>query len=396
MSRYARRLPTRMVRVLESVGGIIAADLRAPVDLPHFDNSAMDGFVFSSKDVRGASLMNPALLKIVGSVRAGSSDASRLTHGKTYRIMTGAPIPRGADTILEKERAVMQDGFLRITQPVSGGRNIRYRGEEIAKNSKVNLCGVVITAGVIGFLSSLGIRKVRVFSKPRVSIVATGDELVSIARKLRFGQIYDSNTSMLLAALKTLMITPVIVKRVADRKRDLKVALMKALQKSDLVILTGGVSVGDYDHVKQVFQELRIRKIFWKVLQKPGKPVFFGKKGATLVFGLPGNPASVHTCFYQYVYPAIKLQMGHTNPFLKREKIVLEHDLRPDREKTMFLKARINESKGKRCCEVLGQQGSHMLSSFCRSHGFIVVPPGKKILKRGQKILFHYFPEHAN
>src|SRR3989338_3308020 len=158
---------------------------------------------------------------------------------------------------------------------------------------------------------------------------------------------------MLLAALKSLTITPKLVKRIADRKRTLKAALSKSIQQSDIVILTGGVSVGDYDHVKELFRELGVKSIFWKVRQKPGKPIFFGKKGSVLVFGLPGNPAAVHACFYQYVYPAIRLLMCHENVFMLKESIVLKHEIRPDYEKTLFLKARIDRSQKIARCEAL-------------------------------------------
>ena len=393
--QHARALPAWKKAVQESIGCVIASDLRSPISLPCFDNSAMDGFALRAAETESVSVKNPARLEICGSIRAGLSGRRVLKYGKVFKIMTGAPMPAGADAVLEKEKAFIRNGFLVIAEPVQKDRHVRYHGEEISKGSCINLRDAEVTPGVVGFLSSLGVGQVFVHEKPRVSLIATGDELISCGKKLGHGQIYDSNTPMLLTALKSLTITPELVKRIADRKRTLKAALSKSVQQSDIVILTGGVSVGDYDHVKELFSELGVKSIFWKVRQKPGKPVFFGKKGRVLVFGLPGNPASAHACFYQYVYPAIRRLMGHSEVFLPEEKITLKHSVRPDREKTLFLKASLDRSLGGPCCEALGHQGSHMLSSLCRTDGFIVVPPGNKTLTKGQKIQFQYLPEAA-
>src|SRR3989338_8044626 len=310
---HSRRLPAVITSLQESAGGVIASDARSPINQPFFDNCAMDGFALHAADTVHASVKNPTRLEICGSLRAGSFKKNDLKRGKVFRIMTGAPIPAGADAVIEKENVLVQDEVLMVSGPVSKGRHIRYRGEEITRGARIDLRETVVTPGVIGFLSGLGIKKIQVYKKPRVSLVATGDELVSCGGKLGRGQIYDSNTPMLLAALASLSITPGSVRRVADRKESLKVALSDVIQQSNVVILTGGVSVGDYDHAKQVFKELGVKSIFWKVLQKPGKPVFFGKMGGVLVFGLPGNPAAVFTCFYEYVYPAVRLSMGYKN-----------------------------------------------------------------------------------
>lgn len=392
--QQARPLPVEKKAVQESTGCVIASDLRAPLNLPGFDNSAMDGFVFRGADTASASVEFPVRLKICGSLRAGLSQKINLSHGKVFRIMTGAAIPNGADTVLEKEKARIHNNFLVFTEPVKRGRHVRYQGEEITKGARLPLRGLEMTPGSVGFLSSLGVGHVSIYRKPKISLIATGDEIVSCGHRLRRGQIYDSNTPMLLEALKPIaVVSPRLVQKIADQKTALKTALSKSILRSDLVILTGGVSVGDYDHAKVVFEELGVKKVFWKVLQKPGKPIYFGTKGHVLVFGLPGNPASVHTCFYQYVYPAIRLLSGHGNFLMRKENLMLKEDVRPDQEKTIFLKAKIDRSEDVPRCEVLGHQGSHMLSSLCRSQGFIVVPPGNKILKKGQKVFFHYLPE---
>jgi len=393
--RHARCLPAVIIPLQESAGCVIASDVCSPINLPCFDNSAMDGYALNAADTVHSSAKDPARLKICGSIRAGSPKRKILRRGKAFRIMTGAPIPAGSDAMIEKENALVRNNVLIVSEPVRKGRNIRYCGEEISKGSRIDLRETLVTPGVIGFLSGLGVEKIRIYKKPRFSIVATGDEIISGGRKLGRGQIYDSNTPMLLAALDAQSITPGYVRRIADRKKSLKKALSRAIRQSDVVILTGGVSVGDFDHVKEVFKELGVKSIFWKVLQKPGRPVFFGKKDRVLVFGLPGNPASVHACFYQYVYPAIRRMMGHQSAFLPEEKMILKREIRPDREKTLFLKASLERLFGAPRCVALGYQGSHMLSSLCRSQGFIVVPPGNKTLTKNQKVQFQHLPEAA-
>lgn len=390
--KYARPLKAIEQLIENSLGFILASDIKSPADSPSFNNSAMDGFVLKSKDTISASIRKPVSLMICGSIRAGSTRNMSLKPGHAFRIMTGAPIPKGADAVLEKENAKIQNGSLWVIKSIRKGRHIRRQGEEIAKKEAIRLKGSVVTPGVIGFLSGLGVARVRVTQKPKVSLIATGDEIISSGKKPMRGQIYDSNTPMLTAALKALTIIPQYARRVADKKEALRGALSRAMRTSDLVILTGGVSVGDYDHVKEVFKDLGVQTLFWRVRQKPGKPIFFGKKGAALIFGLPGNPAAVHACFYQYVYPAIRLLMGHRQAFMPNEGIALKHEVRPDREKTLFLKAMVDRSQEIHRCEALGHQGSHMLSSLCRSHGFIVVPPGNKVLKKGAHIRFQYLP----
>ena len=390
--RYARPLQAVEQPVENSLGFVLADDSRSPMDSPSFNNSAMDGFAFKASNTAGASAQAPVPLKIRGSIRAGSTRGAHLKPGHAFKIMTGAPIPKGADTVLEKENARIQNGTLMITDPVREGRHIRRRGEEIRKNEALPLKGSVVTPGVIGFLSGLGVTRVRVRPKPRVSLIATGDEIIPAGRKLIRGQIYESNTPLLTAALQALAIAPKYSERISDKKAALEAALSQALRDSDLVILTGGVSVGDYDHVKGVFKDLGVKTLFWRVRQKPGKPIFFGIKGKTLIFGLPGNPAAVHACFYQYVYPAIRLQMGHANAWMRNENMALMNAIRPDPKKTLFLKARVHSSQKAPRCEALGHQGSHMLSSLCRSHGFIVVPPGRKALQKGRPVRFQYLP----
>jgi molybdopterin molybdotransferase len=238
----------------------------------------------------------------------------------------------------------------------------------------------------------LGKDRVTVFDKPKVSLITTGNELVRPGIPLAPGQIYDSNSLMIQSALKNMGIRPLTVSRVKDNPKSLKRAVAMALRQSDVLILMGGVSVGKYDFVKDILKETGVRTIFWKVNQKPGKPLYFGKRGKTLIFGLPGNPASVFTCFYEYVFPAIRRMSGFRDPYLLRQAARVQSEVKPDRKKILFLKARAELNGGRKTVITLGRQGSHMISSLQDANCFILIPPSRKTIKRGQRVRIDLLP----
>lgn len=388
--KFSRSKRIESVPLMDALGCILAEKIRVPVPLPHWHNSAMDGFAFNSQDtVNVLQSKSPVLLKVIGTLKAGDSAARKIKTKETMRIMTGAPIPPGADTVLPKEMAIVENGFLKISEPVEKGRHIRKKGEEIQKDVKLDLCKVPIHSGTIAFLSQIGRTKVAIYAKPKVAILTTGSELVKPGKRLAFGKIYDSNSPMLVAALISLGIYPGIIKTLPDKSDVLRQALAQALRKSDLILLTGGVSVGDYDFSKTVLGEIGVKTHFWKVSQKPGKPLYFGTIGSKLIFGLPGNPASAHMCFYEYVLPAIRNRMGFPNPFLERQKVVVDQNLKYDSSKTLFLKSRL-KAGGR--ISVLPYQGSHMISSLHEANGFLVVPPGRENLKKGRRLMVDKLP----
>jgi molybdopterin molybdotransferase len=385
-------LKSEVVDVKDSLGFILAEDVRAPFAMPIFDNAAMDGFAFSSIETKEASFDKPVILDIKGSIRAGDALKNKIGQGETFRIMTGASIPEGADTVLPKEAAVLRGQKLVVQHPVIP-KHIRYRGEEIKKGGKLLSRFHRMGAATFGVLASFGIQKVKVFKKPRVSVIATGSELVNPGRPLSFGKIYDSNSAMVEAALRNMQILPCLAQTLGDQETVLKNAVKKALQKSDALILMGGVSVGDYDFVKRILKDLGVKQIFWGVRQKPGKPIYFGKIGKTLVFGLPGNPASCLVCFYEYVFPALRRSMGFTNPYLQEESVALEADVSADKKKVLFLKGKlVTQGDGQKRARVLGRQGSHMISSLSEADRLIVVSPNEGVLRSGERVTTHLLP----
>jgi len=390
--RCVSKLGTQKVPVERSLGYVLAKDIRSPLSLPVMDNSAMDGFVLSAKDTRKASLKQPVHLKIRGTIRAGNSAKNCLRAGEAYRIMTGAPIPQGADTVLPKERTRVHDQCLILEGVLKKGSHIRYQGEEVRKNDQVLKKNSVIHPGTIAVLTSLGLGKVTVFRRPRVSVIATGSELVRPGKRLHPGQIYDSNSWMISSALKIMGLEVVTRKTIGDQPQQIKKTVRNVLAKSDTVILMGGVSVGDYDYVKEILHQFGVRKVFWKVDQKPGKPLFFGTKRNKLIFGLPGNPASAYICFYEYVYAALQQMSGMPMPELPREKVVLREHVKGSARKVYFLKAKLEQNGRERTVAPLRYQGSHMVSSLHEANSLILMPSKPKRAPRGEKVTVDLLP----
>ncbi len=386
--KHSRKKRTELLPLMDSLGCILAEKIRVPVPLPHWDNSAMDGFALKSEDTKKAQNRSPVFLRIVGVLKAGDP-AQKMKSGEAVKIMTGAPIPGGANTVLPKEMAIVENQSLKISEPVITGRHIRRRGEEIKKGTSLDWRNTPVHSGTIAFLAQIGTTKVRIFAKPKVTVLTTGSELMAPGKRLSPGKIYDSNSPMLASALISNGIRPVMVQTLCDEPGALRHALVRSLQKSDVILLSGGVSVGDYDFSKTVLQKLGVKTLFWKISQTPGKPLYFGKHGAKLIFGLPGNPASAFMCFYEYALPAIRNLMGFPDPLLHRQKGNVEGTIKHDTSKTVFLKSKM-DSNGR--ISVLQHQSSHMISSLHETNGFLVVPPGNNNPRNGQSFFFDKLP----
>jgi len=370
---------TAVVPLASALGCVIAENSKAPFDMPLWNNSAMDGFAIRSCDVRDASPSRPVLLTITGTLRAGDAAQVSLRRAGAIRIMTGAPVPEGTDAVIPKEFVTVDQNSLSITSAVAAGSNIRSKGEDLKKGAPLDFHGSMATPGVLGFLASVGKARLKIYRKPSVSVITTGSELVPPGRGLRRGQIHDSNSVMLAAALEAMGITPSFVRRAPDRRAALSRLIHQGLQKSDVLILSGGVSVGDFDFVKEILLENGAKTAFWKIAQKPGKPLFFATCGKKLIFGLPGNPVSAYMCFYEYVFPALRACMGFGDAALPRVRRRCLHSIRPDRTKTKFVAAEFSGS----AVRALRGQGSHMTSALAGIQAWIVVPPGIASIQKG-------------
>lgn len=357
----------------ESLGLVLCREIKSSVNLPLFTNSAMDGYALRSVDTTGASMTGPVLLEIVATIKAGESAALRIRSGQAAKIMTGAAVPEGADAVVRIEDAAETYGQLSITSKVEKSANIRFEGEEIKKGETALPAGVLISPAVIGFLRELGMESVEIYMPPWVSLVVTGEELARRDEDIERGKIRDSNSVMLKAALSRDGVNILSAVTVSDNKTEIQSAVSSAIESSDILITTGGVSVGDYDYVKEVFTSLGVKQIFWGIAQRPGGPMFFGKNGETLVFGLPGNPASSLVCYYEYIRPAIRSMMGKKDIFLGEESAHLLNSVSKKAGKKHFLRGYVRTENGKRFVSTTGGQGSHMLKSFALSNCLIVL-----------------------
>lgn len=275
-----------------------------------------------------------------------------------------------------------------IKRNVKKHANIRREGEEIKKGDAVIKRGTLINPPVIGFLSVMGISEVKVIRKPSVELIVTGDEIVKPGNTLKPGQIYDSNSLSIFSALKNMGIEEITISRKKDNLPAIKKAFEKALLESDIITFTGGISVGKYDYVRELFEQFGVETVFYKVEQKPGKPLYFGKYRGKVIFGLPGNPVSSLVCFYEYTLPAVHKMMGLNSIYLKEETAALAGDISIKPGKVNFLRGIFNKGTVK----PLKHQDSHMLSSFAESNCLIVVPKYRKVIKNGERVKIHMLP----
>ncbi|QDW22673.1 gephyrin-like molybdotransferase Glp [Flavobacterium sp. KBS0721] len=367
-------MPVQKIQVSKSLGYILAETVYSPIAMPPFRQSAMDGYAFIHSEKHQ--------YDIVGIVQAGDHSKIKLKENEAVRIFTGAHVPDNADTVIMQEHVMATENSILITRMPEQYANVRHKGEQIGEEEVVFKANTLITPAAIGFLACLGITEVEVYKKPKVAILVTGNELVKPGKKLSKGKIYESNSVMLQAALQTIGVKKTKIYKVKDNLKATKKALKEILKKHDIVLISGGISVGDYDFVKEALLENGVKELFYKINQKPGKPMFFGSKNDTLVFALPGNPASSLTNFYIYVYPAIKNRMGFKDIHLKKMLRKLNDNITNTTGKTLFLKALYDETH----VTVLDGQSSAMLNTFAIANSLLVVPNEVESLEKGQLV----------
>jgi molybdopterin molybdotransferase len=367
------------ILALELAAGLtLARDIYAPVNIPAFPQSGMDGYALAFK-----SIGKPIVLE--GEQAAGANLHTKVKPGTAVRIFTGAVVPEGADTVVIQEKSKVENGFLQIEDDkLKQGDNIRLPGTEIKKDALVLPAGAKLTSPAIGFLAGMGIAEVEVIPNPKVSIIVTGNELQDPGTVPEFGKVYESNSFALLAALKQLHINDIAVYKSADDITILTEKLNEALAKSDIILMTGGVSVGDYDFTVKVSENCGVQKIFHKIKQKPGKPIFFGKKENILFFGLPGNPASVLTCFYEYVIPAIE-KMTAQKLSLEIKQAAISAAYKKPAGITHFLKGIFDGTQ----VHLPEGQESYKLNSFARANCLVMIPESVTEVAAGEKVEVH-------
>ena len=362
---------------------VLAEDLKAPFDLPRFNNSAVDGYGVNVGDLAQASPTNPVTLKLLAMVPAGAdarssgiTDDAALPAGACVKVLTGAPVPETVEAVIMKEYCQEIDDQVTVTCTARIGENIRLTGEELEEGRVVLRPGTRLTPPAIGLVATVGARQVKCYKQPRIALVSTGDELIEPGESLLPWQIYNSNSYALSAALTGLHLSPESITRYhcLDTEESVKATLSQALANSDVLITLGGVSVGDRDYVKSTLEQMHARTVFWKASIKPGKPIYFATMaGSKVIFGLPGNPVSALVTFNLFVKPAMLLLQGTTGD--ATAEIVtarLSNSLKKKAGRLDFVRAVVSRNKqGELQARPTTGQDSHMLTGLTSANALI-------------------------
>ena len=361
-------------KVSEANGCIICKDVISPISMPPFRQSAMDGYALS--------LNGDETYTIIGEVKAGDHHHPTLKTGEAIRIFTGAPVPDSANAVIMQEKTRVDENILFIDAEVSLNDNIRSLGEQVSKSQLALNKGTRLTPAALAFLTSLGITEVPVYKTPSIAIIVTGNELAEAGQSLKYGQIYESNALMLKTALDNLGFQEISTFKVADNYIDTLNLLDTTISNHDMILVSGGISVGDYDFVGKALQELEVEQLFYKVKQKPGKPLFFGKKEDKIIFALPGNPAAALSCFYVYVYAALQNMSGNSNLSLARTTAKSKTDYIKKGDRAQFLKAIYNNGT----VDILDGQNSSMLHTFALANALVYLPETSGSVSRNNTV----------
>ena len=367
------------VTVENGVGFVLAEDVNAPIDMPPFDQSAMDGYAVN--------MTEGDTYCLVGEIKTGDKSEYNLKPGQAVRIFTGAMVPTGANTVVKQEIVSKSDDSIRVNESIAIGQNIRPTGEQIQKDEKALKKGTYLNPGAIGYIATLGLANINVHRKPIITLIVTGNELIKPGIPLKTGKIYESNSYTLQAALSNSGFASKISTVLDDYDSTFRI-IDDAISSSDVVIITGGISVGDYDFVGDALVDLNVTTDFYKVKQKPGKPLFFGHKEDKIIFALPGNPAAMLTCFYVYVLPSLNTMMGKSDSFVEAKELELKDPYKKTATMTHFLKAFAKDGR----VQILGSQSSAMLSSFIDSNCLLKLEQGREEWKIGDQVAVIMLP----
>ncbi len=382
------------IKLEKALGLVAARDIIARFPLPPFTNSAVDGYALRSMEtIKEENFNYPVSLKLLAQQRAGTYFSGRLKPGTALKVMTGSPIPKGADAVIPREEVEEKEGHIFIKRAVKAGENIRLAGEDVKKGQKIVDSGTVLRPAHLGLLAACGQYEVWVYRRPTVFVLVTGDELCPPGESLKKGMIYDSNSFLIRALVETTGARLMAVKRVKDHLTSLVAGLKEAVAKANIIITSGGVSVGDYDLVKVALEKIGAKCVFWKVAQKPAKPLAFYKlkqnKERAYFFGLPGNPGAVFVSFEEYVRPFIKKMMGRKDYLPQEIEATLTHPIKKKRGRLNFFRVKLQLEGGEWLATSAGAQESGILSSLKEIHGLALIPAETEFLEEGTKIKVH-------
>jgi molybdopterin molybdotransferase len=365
---------TETISVVNALGCTLSEAVVSPISMPPFRQSAMDGYALN--------LTEGVQYTLIGEIKAGDPFHPILKKGDAVRIFTGAPVPDTANAIAVQEKASVTGDGLQLHYEVAPGSNIRDKGEQVTTGQIALQKGALLTPAAIGFITTLGVTELCVFRKPSIAIVSTGNELVAPGSELKYGQIYESNTSMLASALHGLGYLNLNCEQVNDHYGETLTVLRKMIDLHDLVLISGGISVGEYDFVGKALNELGVEELFYKVRQKPGKPLYFGRKDQKLVFALPGNPAASLSCFYVYALPALRRLSGNRDCGLPRTTVRSVTAFQNNADRAQFLKAYYKDGT----VTILDGQSSSTLHTFALANALVYLPEHKRQIEVNDEV----------
>lgn len=372
-------LPTHRVPLELSLGAVLAETPRARIALPRFTQSSVDGYAVRADD-------GVAQRRLVGTAAAGQPASIAVGPGDAVRILTGGVLPEGADAVARQEIVERTGEGIVLREAIGKGEAIRYEGEELAAGAALAEPGQRIGAGLLAALAMAGIDAVEVYRRPRIAVLVTGDEVVRAGESLEAGQVYDANGPLLRAWFVEHGFGEPVVAYVRDDEASLEEAMSAALDSADLVVTSGGVSVGDRDYVPVVADRLGVRKVFWKVAQKPGKPLWFGMRDARALLGMPGNPAAVLVCLAVHARAILARLEGETGAQPAWRFGVLAGDVEADSERDRLVRMRLDMSDGTASLALLPKQDSHMLSNLASAHALVWLPSRASGFVAGDKV----------
>jgi molybdopterin molybdotransferase len=383
------RGPVERVALPEALGRVLASPAISPITVPAWDNSAMDGYAVRAIDVERASADVPVTLPVVETIAAGAFPTRPLPPASAMRIMTGAPLPEGADTVVRVEDTDAGTATVTVRNARDVRKNIRYRGEDIREGARVLEAGAAVHAAQVGVLASIGSAQVDVYARPRVAIMTSGDELVDLDRfdEVRNGRkIVSSNSYTLEALVRTEGGVPVSVGTARDDPADIRTRLEHA-SSCDLIITSAGISVGEFDHLRSVLDAMGVELKFWRVRMRPGAPLGFGLLRGTPWIGLPGNPVSTMVTFDLFVRPAIRKMLGHERLFRRPVPVTLEEPVSIGARLTHFLRATVRPGdNGQLLARLTGPQGSGILTSMSKAEALLIVPEERARVEAGESV----------
>jgi len=370
----------------DSLGRVLAEDIYANRNHPPYDVSAMDGYAVRFEDLARISDSEPAKLQVIDDIRAGQMPSLRVLQGRSARIMTGAPVPPGADTVIKVEDTELDENTVSILVAQRCGTNIRPLGENLRDGEVVLEAGTTVTPGVLAILAMVKQKQVPVFARPTVAILSTGDELEGLDEAVDENKIPDANSYALMAQCQALGITPTLLGIARDNPIEIRAKLTEGM-KYDVLLASGGVSVGHHDFMRPMLEELGVQMHFWRVAMRPGHPLAFGTSvTGTAVFGLPGNPVSSMVCFEQFAAPALKQMMGFQKCFRRTVTARLTHDMKDREGRTHFVRVSLSRDDSGYLATSTGTQGSGVLMSMALAEGLMIVPAEADMVKAGEMV----------